>query len=141
MSNEPPSGRRRLTKGYDRKVAGVAGGLAEYFDLDPTLVRVIWVLALFIPGIGPGPLVAYVIMWLVMPDPEGEPPPPSERERDGGMDPSLLLGVVILAVGLLLLLRQSWVWMPFFGWGGLAFFWPTVLILLGAFIIFAARRD
>lgn len=48
-----------------RVVAGVALGLAEYFDIDVTLVRVIWAL-LFIPGGAPG-LVPYLICWLVIP--------------------------------------------------------------------------
>ncbi len=141
MSQEPPSGRKRLTKGFDRKLGGVAGGFAEYFELDPTLVRVLWVVALFIPAIGFGAVIAYVIMWFVMPDPEGEPPPPSERgAAGGGMDSSMLLGILILAVGLMLLLRQGWVWMPFIGWGGFALFWPAVLILVGVFIIYSARQ-
>ena len=54
----------RLREG--RKVAGVCLGVAEYFDLDVTLVRVVWlVVALLPPTIG---LLAYVIAWIVMPD-------------------------------------------------------------------------
>jgi phage shock protein C len=50
----------------DRKVAGVCAGLAEYLDLDVTLVRVIWVVLTLIP---PAPmLVAYIILWIVMPE-------------------------------------------------------------------------
>jgi hypothetical protein len=55
------------------------------------------------------------------------------------MDPSMLLGILVLAVGLLLLARQGWAWFPFFEWGFFPFFWPVVLILLGAFIIYSAR--
>lgn len=53
----------------DRKVAGVSGGLAEYFGLDATLVRVLWVLAIILPG-GIG-LIAYIILWIALP--EGDP--------------------------------------------------------------------
>jgi phage shock protein PspC (stress-responsive transcriptional regulator) len=50
----------------DRKVAGVCAGFAEYFDLDVTLVRVVWlVAALLPPGVS---LIAYVIAWIVMPE-------------------------------------------------------------------------
>ena len=50
----------------DRKVAGVCAGLAEHFDLDVTLVRVIWVVLTLIP---PAPmLLAYIILWIVMPE-------------------------------------------------------------------------
>lgn len=49
----------------DRKVAGVCGGLGEYFNVDPTLIRVLFVLAA-LPG-GPG-LVLYIVLALVMPE-------------------------------------------------------------------------
>lgn len=53
----------RSTK--DRKIAGVCGGLAEYFGVDPTIVRVVFV-ALALPGGLPG-VVPYVILWVVVP--------------------------------------------------------------------------
>lgn len=49
-----------------RKVAGVAMAFANYFDLDVTLVRLIWVF-LLIPGGFPG-IIPYVLCWLVIPD-------------------------------------------------------------------------
>jgi len=49
----------------DRKIAGVCAGFAEYFDLDVTVVRVVWlIVALF----GGGGIVAYIIAWIVMPE-------------------------------------------------------------------------
>ncbi|MEX2372260.1 MAG: PspC domain-containing protein, partial [Dehalococcoidia bacterium] len=126
MTNEPPDGRRRLTRGHDRKLGGVAGGLAEYFDTDPTLIRVLFVVGLFLPGLGFGVVLAYLVMWVIMPAPEGEPPPRTASDGRGGMDPAMLLGIVVIAVGVLLLLRSSWVWAPWFGWGGFALFWPAV---------------
>ena len=54
----------------DRWIAGVAGGLAEYFNLDPVVVRILWIL-LLLPGGLPG-LVPYIICWIVIPpEPEG----------------------------------------------------------------------
>ena len=49
----------------DRKIAGVAGGVAEYFDLDPTLVRLAWAIAVLFGGFG---LLVYVILWIVLPE-------------------------------------------------------------------------
>lgn len=49
----------------DRMIAGVAAGLAEYMNLDPTIVRLLFVL-LALAG-GPGILI-YIIMWIVMPE-------------------------------------------------------------------------
>jgi phage shock protein C len=49
----------------DRKIAGVCAGFAEYFDLDVTVVRVVWlIVALF----GGGGVLAYIIAWIVMPE-------------------------------------------------------------------------
>jgi phage shock protein C len=50
----------------NRKIAGVCAGVAEYFDMDVTMVRIIWLILAFAPpGIG---FVAYIIGWIVMPE-------------------------------------------------------------------------
>ncbi len=49
----------------ERMIAGVCGGLADYLSVDPTVVRLLFVLALFLGG--PGGLV-YLILWIVVPD-------------------------------------------------------------------------
>jgi len=49
----------------DKKIAGVCGGIAEYFDIDPTMFRLIYALATIfttLPGI-----VIYIILWVIMP--------------------------------------------------------------------------
>lgn len=48
-----------------RKVAGVCIGMAEYFDLDVTLVRVVWLVLALMTGVG---FLGYIIAWIVMPD-------------------------------------------------------------------------
>jgi phage shock protein PspC (stress-responsive transcriptional regulator) len=50
----------------DRKIAGVCGGLAEYFNIDPVIIRII-ALILLLPGGLPG-FIPYVIMWLIVPE-------------------------------------------------------------------------
>src|SRR5579871_183448 len=59
--------RRKLVRPRaDRKIAGVCAGFSEYFDVDVTLVRVVWlVVALLSGGIG---VVAYIVAWIVMPE-------------------------------------------------------------------------
>jgi len=49
----------------DRKIGGVCGGLGDYFDVDATLVRIIFIL-IAICSIGLG-IVAYILMWMVIP--------------------------------------------------------------------------
>jgi len=60
---------RRLTRSTtDRKLAGVCGGLAEYFSVDSTLVRVTWAILTIIPGAIVLGIVAYLVAWFIMPD-------------------------------------------------------------------------
>ncbi|MBI2418240.1 MAG: PspC domain-containing protein [Ignavibacteriales bacterium] len=61
----------KLKRSYDKKIAGVCGGIAEWMGLDPTMVRIAYVLvSIFSVGF-PGILV-YIILWIVMPPPESE---------------------------------------------------------------------
>ena len=48
----------------DKVIAGVASGVADFFGLDRTLVRVLWALSIFLGGLG---IVIYIIMWIVVP--------------------------------------------------------------------------
>jgi phage shock protein C len=62
----PVASRRKLMRSRtNRKVAGVCAGFAEYFDLDVTMVRVVWLIVAFFGG---GGLLAYLIAWIVMPE-------------------------------------------------------------------------
>lgn len=59
---------KRLTKSTtDRMIAGVCGGIAEYLDVDPTLVRIGYVVLSIFSAAFPG-VLAYIIMALIMPD-------------------------------------------------------------------------
>ena len=53
-----------MRSGRDKKIAGVCAGVAYYFDVDPTIVRVIWGVLAF--GYGAG-IVAYIILWIIAP--------------------------------------------------------------------------
>ncbi|MCQ2300562.1 MAG: PspC domain-containing protein [Bacteroidales bacterium] len=57
---------KRLTRSiHDRRIAGVCGGLGQYLNVDPTVIRIIF-LALLVCGGGGG--ILYLIMWLCMPE-------------------------------------------------------------------------
>ena len=64
-----PNGSKRLRKSSNRMIAGVCGGIAEWLDWDATLVRVLYVLISIFSAAFPGFLV-YIILWIVMPNPE-----------------------------------------------------------------------
>ena len=59
----------------DRMIAGVCGGLADYFEIDPSIVRLLFVGALFVGA--PGVLPAYVVMALVVPEAQMDEPAPA----------------------------------------------------------------
>jgi phage shock protein PspC (stress-responsive transcriptional regulator) len=78
---------------HDRQLAGVASGIAEYLDMDPTLIRVLWILSVFFGGFT---ILLYVILAFVMPiEPDGMPvgmaasgTPAAAAGTEGGGDPS-----------------------------------------------------
>ncbi len=84
---------RRLERDTSNKmIAGVASGVANYFNLDPTIVRVLWAAAILLGGFG---VIVYIIMWIVMPEagatPTAEAPaetraPPAEEAADSGTE-------------------------------------------------------
>lgn len=57
-------GKRLYRSRTDKVLGGVCGGFAEYFDVDPTLIRLFWVLLIFVNGVG---ILAYIIAWIIMP--------------------------------------------------------------------------
>jgi len=59
----------------EKMIGGVCGGLAEYFDVDPTIVRVVWVALAILPIPGSA-ILAYIILWAIMPQEPPAPMPP-----------------------------------------------------------------
>jgi len=71
--------RKRLVRPRTgRKIAGVCAGWAEYFDLDVTLVRLLWLFVALMTGVG---LLAYPIAWIVMPDEPLRLPAPANAQQ------------------------------------------------------------
>jgi phage shock protein C len=58
--------KKRIYRSKDKMIAGVLGGLAEYFDVDPTIVRIVYVI-LSLASVGFPGLLAYLIMWAIIP--------------------------------------------------------------------------
>jgi phage shock protein PspC (stress-responsive transcriptional regulator) len=78
---------RRLYRcSHDKRIAGVASGLAEYFDIDPSLVRVLWVLSIFFGGLG---ILAYIAMAIIVPlEPQAGFAPPEAGFAQPGFAPA-----------------------------------------------------
>ena len=89
-------GRKRLQRSTtDVTIGGVCGGIAEYFQVDATAVRLLWVVLSVFPGLLVGGVLVYVLVWLIMPaapqpvaqaqagpQPEAPPPPPPPPASD-----------------------------------------------------------
>jgi phage shock protein C len=130
----------------DRMLAGVAGGLAEMWGADPSLVRIVWaLLVLFTGGLA---LVVYIVMALVVPersvsagtvgDADGsatgfQAPPrtarSARRARGGGLPGGLIAGLILIAIGAFFLARQFIPQLDF-DW-----FWPLILIGIGVLVL------
>jgi phage shock protein C len=74
-ADRPAPGQRLRRSATDVRIAGVCAGIAEYFAVDPTIVRLLWTILTIMPGAIVLGVFAYVIAWLVMPQATAPPPP------------------------------------------------------------------
>ena len=122
-------------------LGGVCGGLAEYFNVDPTLIRLAAVALTLAWGTG---ILAYLIFWFVVPQRpleltvadeihEAPPPNPEEPETPEGeaSNTALILGIILVVIGFLFLLGNF----ISFAWLSLTRLWPLALIAIGIIII------
>jgi len=57
---------KKLLRSKNRMIAGVCAGIAEYFDIDPTVIRLVWVILIFL-SLGSA-ILAYIIAWIIIPE-------------------------------------------------------------------------
>ena len=146
----------------DKIIGGVAGGLAEYFDVDVVLVRVLWVLAIFVAG---GGIIAYIIAWIIIPEKMYASPGRSSKARQwpAGSDTAAPdeeeaalktarfeeeiekeqearnrrrrnTGLVLIGLGIIFLARNA------FGFI-FHYFWPLLLVALGIFFLLRNGKE
>jgi phage shock protein C len=128
---------------HDRRLAGVAAGVAEFFDLDPTLVRVVWFLSIFAGGFGIFLYIALAIIVPLEPVSEGEAaagdattPEGHRHVRRGDGRLSMIVGIALIFFGSLALIELA---MP--GWVQSArALWPLVLVGIGGLLVVGAFR-
>lgn len=148
----------------DRMLAGVAGGLAEMWGADPSLVRIVWALLVLLTG-GLA-LVVYIVMAIVVPEGDPRPWPPTAADRggeagvagspagagitgSGWVSPPPRVGhragrddgtssVPLLFGAFLILLGGFFLAREFLPQIDFDFFWPAMLILLGVVILVSA---
>ena len=135
----------RLYKSRKNKViAGVCGGIGEYFDVDPVLVRLIAVVFLFTGGAA---LLAYFLGMVIMPkqplEGSDETSQPSAQAESQGHAASLVIGIILIVCGAHFLLRNIPFFHSYYWWFwdmGWHFFWPSVLIAVGLLVILGGAR-
>ena len=141
----------------DKILGGVAAGLADYFNIDPTLVRVLFVVILFLGGTG---ILAYIIMWIIVPEEpliiptsETKAEETSETETDSSKQGSFfdaktyyenldrrrekrrtVAGFILLIIGLIFLADN---FIPRIRIGE---FWPLILIAAGIGILLNSKN-
>lgn len=131
-------------------LGGVAAGLGDYFAVDPTLVRIIFVVSLFLGGAG---VLAYIILWIITPEEpfsfyaeqaeektgEGESTQESDSEYKKSMEEqkrkrSTVLGVILIVVGFFFLADNFIPRVHFFD------LFPIVLIAIGIGLLLNTKR-
>ena len=144
---------------HDKRVAGVASGVAEYFDVDPTLVRIFWVLSIFVGGFG---LLLYIAMAIIVPlEPEeafaaapapagdvtGEAAAPGpigwhsvpaahHHAARGTGRATTWFGIVLVLFGALALVNML---LPAWADNG-RFLWPAFILGIGAILVVSGLR-
>ncbi len=140
-SPPPPPPKRLMRSRDDEMIAGVAGGIAEYFDVDPVLIRVgLVVLAFLTSGAA---VAAYIVAWIIMPEAgtgtsiarAGGTAAPRPPRKSNGAAAGIVWGVILIAVGAFVLLQRLDIDLP--PWQALL---SGVLILLGLLILLEARK-
>lgn len=122
-------------------IGGVCAGIAEYFDIDPSLVRLALVLLFFAGGVG---ILAYIVAWIIVPQkplitaaPSAETTseePTTTTHSDSVEEinrPRFVFGIILIVLGGLFLMGSLhvWHWFSFFR------LWPLILIIIGIMII------
>ena len=145
--NQPPTPVKRLYRSVqDRMIGGVAGGVAQYLGFDSSLMRLIFILIVLLPGIG---VAAYLIAWIVIPEDPHQTKPAhqaglDQRIEDWGKqvneqfksrktpNPSArrIFGLVLVGIGAFFFLQ------PLLDLHLLSRLWPIILVLIGAAVIF-----
>jgi len=125
---------KRLYRSTNNKmIGGVCAGLADYFAIDPVIVRLVAVILFFAQGVG---FIAYIVAWIVVPQatPETESSLKSEKKDSSNGWVKYLPGLLMIFAGIYFLADQYFYWFDFIE------FWPLLLIVIGVGVIVMSMR-
>lgn len=129
MTEEATAMPRLRRSREDKVVAGVCGGLARYFGVDPIWFRLAFVVLAVGGGSG---ILIYLLAWLIIPE-QGEGEVLSPRQGTNAGDGAVVVGVALVGVGLMLLFNTLFPWFD-------RIMWPLVVIVAGLGLLYTGRR-
>lgn len=137
-------GKKLYKSRRSKMIGGVAGGLGDYFDIDPVIIRVLFILTAFAWGVS---VIAYILLWIVLP----ENPDEVENYYDFVNDPNkdmnmnnfadfddskqkkdrrVIAGAFLIILGSIILLDKLTDWLSF------SYVWPLFLVAIGGYLIY-----
>ena len=123
-----------------KMLAGVCGGIAEYFNIDVTLIRLIWAV-ISIPSFGTG-ILMYIIAAIIIPErPYGQQHNTEFIDVTQSVDRSkimIILGAVLILIGIIALISGLF---PFLWRMFQNAFWPLIVIIMGIALIYSSWRN
>ena len=133
--------KRIIRSRKDRIISGVCGGFAEYFSLDPSLIRLAWIFFTIFGGSG---IIAYLLAMIVIPDEYSA----SQYDRNDVTpqknDKTILWGALLVFVGLILFFMHNdlldLIWTRFWD-SGINMFLAIVILGLGIYLLYTKRAE
>ncbi len=152
---------------HNRVIAGICGGIGEYFDIDPVIIRLIWVVTAFMGGAG---LIFYILAWVIIPEGKnegsnyytardeevyrgadaqnketadtGEPYDNftghnSEKNRRNADSTKMVVALAFIIFGVILLFSKFLNW-DFFSW---KYFFGILFVIIGGGIVYKFFRE
>jgi phage shock protein C len=121
----------------NRMIGGVCGGMAEYFNIDPNLMRLLWVVLAFLGGSG---LILYLASLIIIPNNPDQTPP--ENKESIIKDKPLFWGSLLIVIGIFLLMRQLGIFYSFRFWRlPWQSIWAIILIAVGAGLLLYKSKE
>ncbi len=129
---------RKLYRSQEnRMIGGVCGGIAEYFNIDPNLMRLLFVVLTFLGGSG---VLIYIASLIIIPNNPDQKIP--ETRQNVIRDKPLFWGSLLIVIGLFLLFRQLGLFYSFHFWQiPWQSVWAVILIIIGAVLLFNKTRS
>jgi len=129
---------KRITRSQDdRIIAGVCGGFADYFNVDSTLIRMLWIFFTLFGGSG---ILGYILASIIIPDEGIE----IKTKPNLGVKKSRFWGFILVVVGVIVLIQHDYLFKTilYSFWGtSLNAIFSMGLILIGAYMLFYRRKD